>query len=224
MATQTTNYNFTLPAIADPIDEDLWGAELNSNWSSLDDILPTPAANKYGAIAVQNSSDNGLDYITSQGTAGQVLVSNGADALPSFQNVVSLVYPVGSYYINETDSTNPATLFGFGTWVAVTDKFIVGHGSTYTSTGGAATVTLTTSELPSHQHFLANSTSTNSTSQVTNSTYATVEGAFGDAAYDLSQSLGNAAANVGLTSNTGSGSAFSIIPPYQAAYIWKRTA
>ena len=33
-------------------------------------------------------------------------------------NSVSLAYPVGSIYINASVSTNPATLFGFGTWAA----------------------------------------------------------------------------------------------------------
>lgn len=32
--------------------------------------------------------------------------------------LASSLYPVGSIYINATDSTNPATLFGFGTWSA----------------------------------------------------------------------------------------------------------
>ena len=31
---------------------------------------------------------------------------------------LSALYPVGSIYMNATNSTNPATLFGFGTWVA----------------------------------------------------------------------------------------------------------
>lgn len=39
MATNTTNYNFTLPAVADPIDADLWGGQLNGNWTSLDSLL-----------------------------------------------------------------------------------------------------------------------------------------------------------------------------------------
>ena len=33
-------------------------------------------------------------------------------------NSVAIAYPVGSIYINATNSTNPATLFGFGTWTA----------------------------------------------------------------------------------------------------------
>lgn len=212
MSTTTTNYGFTLPAVADPIDEDLWGTELNSNFTSLDDILPTPSANKYGAIAVQNNADNGLDYITSQGAAGTILVSNGADALPSFQTIIAAilpsVYPVGSYYINETVSTNPATLLGFGTWTAVTDKFIVGHGSTYTSTGGAATVTLAEANLPPHTHTIQ---------------YWTQGVGAGNGRF-LGGIAGDPVTGTTPTGSTGSGTAFSIIPPYQAAYIWKRTA
>lgn len=220
MSTTTTNYGFTLPAVADPIDEDLWGTELNTNFSSLDDILPTPAANKYGAIAVQNSSDNGLDYITSQGTSGQVLLSNGADALPSFQSLtaamLSAIYPVGSYYLNETDSTNPGTLFGFGTWVAVTDKFLVAHGSTYTATGGAATVTLTSTELPAHTHKISSNTGATGFAVSDIGTGSIVSGG------DLSSGGANTKKEL-ITTSAGSGAAFSIIPPYQAVYVWKRT-
>ena len=41
MATSTSNYSFTLPGVADPIDEDLWGGQLNANWTSLDSLLNT---------------------------------------------------------------------------------------------------------------------------------------------------------------------------------------
>jgi hypothetical protein len=34
------------------------------------------------------------------------------------QAALAAAYPVGSIYINATSSTNPATLLGFGTWVA----------------------------------------------------------------------------------------------------------
>lgn len=214
MSTTTTNYGFTLPAVADPIDEDLWGTELNSNFSSLDDILPTPSANKYGAIAVQNSTDNGLDYITSQGASGAFLVSGGSDALPSFQTVAAtaiaignLLFPVGSYYMNETVATNPNTLLGFGTWTAVTDRFIVGHGSTYTSTGGAATAALVQNNLPSSLTFDV------PTGDVDNGGLRMARG----------DTVGPPSRSITMT-NSGGGQSFSIIPPYQAAYVWKRTA
>ena len=64
------------------------------------------------------------------------------------------VYPVGSMYLNSTDNTNPATLFGFGTWASVVDVCIVGAGNSYNlgATGGEATHVLTVPEMPSHSH------------------------------------------------------------------------
>lgn len=145
------------------------------------------------------------------GTSGNALISNGTTwtSASITATVLSAVYPIGSYYINETDNTNPATLFGFGTWTAVTDKFIVGHGSTYTSTGGAASVTLVQNNLPSSLSLSVPS-----------------------GAVDNSKTNAIASADTGLGphtitcsfTNSGGGQSFSIIPPYQAAYIWKRTA
>jgi len=127
--------------------------------------------------------------------------------------ILAAVYPVGSYYINETDSTNPATLLGFGTWAAILDKFIVAHGSTYTSTGGAATVTLSAANIPTI-------TSTITLGNGTGGASSTYIGA---------SNLGGLATTAGttaqaITSNNTGSSPFSIIPVYQAAYIWKRTA
>ncbi len=46
--------------------------------------IASPQANKYGALLVQNNADDGYDLLSSQGTAGQVLTSGGADALPTW--------------------------------------------------------------------------------------------------------------------------------------------
>lgn len=61
-------------------------------------------------------------------------------------------HPIGSLYWS-SQSTDPGTLFG-GTWTRIKDKFILAAGDTYTNgnTGGAATVTLTTQQIPSHTH------------------------------------------------------------------------
>lgn len=61
-------------------------------------------------------------------------------------------HPVGSLYWS-SQSTDPGTLFG-GTWQRIKDKFILAAGDTYSNgdTGGAATVTLTTNNLPAHTH------------------------------------------------------------------------
>ena len=66
--------------------------------------------------------------------------------------LLNLVYPVGSIYLS-SKNTNPGTLFG-GTWVQIKDRFILTAGDYYSNgaTGGAATVTLTVSNMPSHKH------------------------------------------------------------------------
>ena len=66
--------------------------------------------------------------------------------------LLNLFYPVGSIYWS-SNNTNPGTLFG-GTWTQIKDRFILAAGDSYTNgaTGGAATVTLSVSNMPSHSH------------------------------------------------------------------------
>ena len=66
--------------------------------------------------------------------------------------LLNLFYPVGSIYWS-SNNTNPGTLFG-GTWTQIKDKFVLAAGDSYSNgaTGGAATVTLTVSNMPSHSH------------------------------------------------------------------------
>lgn len=74
-------------------------------------------------------------------------------ASPAVTQVLQAVYPVGSIYCSY-GSTSPATLFGFGTWVKIEGRFLLGASSTYslTSQGGSATVTLTVNQIPAHSH------------------------------------------------------------------------
>lgn len=67
---------------------------------------------------------------------------------PILKRMFDLIYPVGSVYIS-VNNTNPAVLFG-GTWVQIKDRFLLGAGTTYSNgtTGGEASHTLTTGELP----------------------------------------------------------------------------
>lgn len=57
------------------------------------------------------------------------------------QSALQALYPVGTVYTNAGNGTNPATLFGFGTWVALgAGRVLIGAGGGYTagSTGGSA--------------------------------------------------------------------------------------
>ena len=124
------------------------------------------------------------------------------------------VYPVGSIYINATVATNPATLLGFGTWVAFgAGRVMVGIDSTDTDfdaaeeTGGAKTVTLTTSQIPSHTHT------------------ATLMGNGEDEQQDLPAAGDNTnPSRTMTTSATGGGAAHNNVQPYIVVYMWKRTA
>ena len=135
------------------------------------------------------------------------------------KTTLAAVYPVGSVYINATNSTNPGTLLGFGTWAAFgAGRVPVGIDSSDTDfdtaeeTGGAKTHTLTTSELPAHTHTHTVETGRSFSSSIGNA--PVVQGS--DATV-----LSTAAVT---TSSTGSGSAHNNVQPYIVVYMWKRTA
>ena len=62
-------------------------------------------------------------------------------------------HPVGSLYWTSVNE-NPAVTCGGGSWTQIKDRFILAAGDTYANgaTGGEATVTLSASQIPSHQH------------------------------------------------------------------------
>lgn len=121
------------------------------------------------------------------------------------------IYPVGAIYMS-VNSTSPASLFG-GTWTQLKDRFLLGAGSTYSNgaTGGAAAVTLTLSQIPSHTHDLnvasADNTGSASTSQVV-----------------YGKSSGTNYTNDNAMESAGGGTSHSNMPPYLVVYMWKRTA
>ena len=70
------------------------------------------------------------------------------------KSMIDRFYPVGSYYETSDTSFNPNVSWG-GRWVLETEGSVhIGAGSNYTigSTGGEATHTLTTNEMPNHNH------------------------------------------------------------------------
>lgn len=115
--------------------------------------------------------------------------------------LLDLIHPVGSIYIS-TVSTSPGTLFG-GTWEQLKDVFLLAAGDTYDAgdTGGAAEVTLNSTQLPT-------------------STWQSVTGSGG---VETSTS-GAAGAGYGMyTNSTTWGEAHNNMPPYLVVYAWKRT-
>lgn len=167
-----------------------------------------------------------VDDVSTQLSGGAIIVKDGGvseqklgDGSITLQKLATAVkdalYPVGSIYTNATNATNPATLIGFGTWVAFgAGKVPVGIDSgdadfdTAEETGGAKTHTLTTSELPSHTH-----------------TASVIRGGGGPAGADFGAKEGGPVdSNTATTNSTGSGQSHNNLQPYIVVYMWKRTA
>ena len=143
------------------------------------------------------------------------LTITGAFSAGSGVVTMSDVYPVGSIYINAAVSTNPATLLGFGTWTAFgAGRVMVGIDGTQSEfdtleeTGGAKTHTLTTSELPAHNH----------------NQPAGISPAPNANDVDITGGNGRTIDNNIVTDNTGGGQAHNNLQPYIVVYMWKRTA
>lgn len=154
-----------------------------------------------------------------------------ANALQPGGSVLQTIYPVGSIYTS-TVSTNPATLFGFGTWVAYAQgRVLVGVGTsdeTFTAgaIGGESNHTLSVAELAAHNHGVADPGHTHGETVSSIPTGGTL-GINGTSGYsgangsDLSTEVGYTGIS---TTNNGSGTAHNNLQPYIVVYIWNRTA
>jgi len=162
------------------------------------------------------------------------------------QAALAAAYPVGSIYINATSSTNPATLLGFGTWVAFgAGRVMVGLDAgnaafdTAEETGGSAdaiTVSHThTVTDAGHRHNTTldgvASTSAGFQSQIGLTTYNTAsggyEGYYSRGTSDSTQANGSTSstATTGITiASSGSSGTNANLQPYIVVRMWKRTA
>jgi hypothetical protein len=135
------------------------------------------------------------------------------------------LYPVGSIYVNATVDTNPASLLGFGTWVAFGDgRVLVGQNTSDTvfdtlgETGGSKDAivvshTHTATDLghshgiPSHNGW-ANGDNLDGTA---------------DGGYRNDKTSRTGYANISV-STTGSSGTNANLQPYVVVKMWKRTA
>ncbi len=157
---------------------------------------------------------------------GTLPLANGGTGVTTLAALGNLFYPVGSIYTNATVSTNPGTLLGFGTWSAFgAGRMLISQDATYPAgtTGGSATTTLITANLPSHSHSITDPTHVhNQTGQTF--TAGTLQIAGGSAAAISAQNTAAASTGITGTNATGSGTAVTTISPYIAVYMWQRTA
>jgi hypothetical protein len=132
---------------------------------------------EYNAIASAVTSKSDLNSPTFTGTPSAPTASTGTSstqiATTAFvQSALIGAYPVGSIYMNAAVATNPATLLGFGTWVAFgAGKVPVGidagdsdfdtveetggsktNSVSVTTSGTSGSTALTEAQMPKHYH------------------------------------------------------------------------
>lgn len=196
-------------------------------------------ANQDSAGQIINSTY--IKSITYDGSNLVITKGNGTTNKIEVTNI-SKIYPVGSIYMSVT-STNPATLFGIGTWQALpVGRVLLAQGrsdwgTTYNvnNTGGETTHTLTQNEMPVHGH-----TGTANTSGSTHTHDLTMQASHGKSgnggvprfsdgdvwSANKTKTLSAAGShthNISIN-NAGGGQAHNNMQPYLVVYMWKRTA
>lgn len=142
-------------------------------------------------------------------------------------NMVDLIYPVGSIYMSAND-TSPSILFG-GEWERIKDRFLLAAGDTYSagSIGGEAAHKLTVAEMPSHEgHLYQNVTDIEAgpppignLAGLLNKSIMTAQPS-GGRGWNLV--AGNEVVPAGVS--RGGDQPHNNMPPYLAVYMWKRIA
>jgi hypothetical protein len=185
---------------------------------------------EYNAIATAISSKADTTSPTLTGTPLAPTATAGSNttqiATTAFvTTALQVMYPIGSIY-SSTTSTNPNTLFGFGTWASfAAGRVLIGNGGGFTAgiTGGSADAVVV-----SHTH----TASVTDPGHTHNYVKTTRQGAPGPlengGEWDAVQTtVASSSATTGITvanSTEGVSGTNANLQPYVVVYMWQRTA
>jgi len=172
----------------------------------------------------------------SNNTNGHAVPNTADDTVVLFgaltaANIGGVIYPINSIYI-ETSGTNPATTFGFGTWVAfAAGRTLIGNGISDQAfaagtTGGESNHTLTVNELAVHAHGVNDSGHTHGeTTAGGTGSVTSITGSINLSTSAISTPLSTQSSSTGITiQNGGGGASHNVLQPFIVVYFWKRTA
>jgi hypothetical protein len=215
--TKSTNFasKDSLPS-GDPL-KIVKGTEINTEFDNI-------------ATAVATKADLASPALTGTPTAPTAAAGTSTTQVATTAFLATM-YPVGSIY-SSTVSTNPNSLFGFGTWVAfAAGRVMVGNGGGFSAgaTGGSAdaivvshTHTGTTNGGGSHYHEVNgqdnNAAPNGSPGELGN----TENWGYGGAIRTTSTVSDHT--HTFTTDSTGSSGTNANLQPYIVVYMWNRTA
>ncbi len=207
-----------------------------SSGNPLKIVKGTEIDTEFNNIATAISTKADLASPTLTGTPAAPTASLGTSttqiATTAFvQAALQILHPVGSIYINSSNSTNPGTLLGFGTWSAFgAGRVPVGFDSgnalfdTAEETGGSAdaivvshthTATSTVTD-PGHTHSPGSISTSNINAGTSNGGSVQSPGPIPSATTGIS-----VATTVASTGSSGTNANYQ---PYITVYMWKRTS
>jgi hypothetical protein len=219
------------------------GTEINTEFNNIATAVATKADLLSPTFTGTPALPTGTTAVTQSAANNTTAVATTAFVQAAATAVLQLLHPVGSVYINATDSTNPGTLFGFGTWVSFgagrvpvgfdstdtlfdtaeetggsKDAIVVSHSHT-TGSAGAASGTLNAGQGAGDWGSFRSAAGVFSLS---NSGPNTGNGVFGGGSFFTATM--NIPDHTHTVSTTGSSGTNANLQPYITVYMWKRTA
>ena len=195
------------------------------------------------STAVDNSTTrvnaSGAITVKPQGITSTELAPGAVQASNLATGALAAAYPVGSIYMNASNSNNPSTLLGFGTWVAFgAGRVLIGEGSdsddqptpetvsfTAGDEGGEYNHTLDITEMPSHRHGGIQPSGTTGSNSNGFDVDSPANGADTDTYQKFTKYAGGAGSTAdGTLTSAGATQAHNNLQPYIVVHMWKRTA
>jgi hypothetical protein len=244
---QSTNFatKDALPS-GDPL-KIVKGTEINTEFNNIATAVATKADLLSPTFTGTPALPTGTTAVTQTATDDTTKLATTAFVQDVAAAVKEALFPVGSIYTNATNSTNPGTLLGFGTWVSFgAGRVPVGFDAsdpsfdTAEETGGSKNAIVV-----SHTHTGSTSNPGNIVTGSVRATVTSSAGAFNNAsgAFSVSDLDGECLANSGAasahrtlsisggahthtftTASAGSSGTNANLQPYITVYMFKRTA